>query len=182
MGQVCGYGGEIGPSQHPLATLRLTPHPVSPLARAGWTWRRGPRSSRMPTGHPYKVPPGPKHPPDPTQHIPPTMQNDRRPPPRPSASEPSVGSLAPLCGPVWQAQESTDSSRVGCRAGALAVRRAWAERGPLAGPSRGDLGGSACTLPAPLLHPTSCMVSGVRVAVARASASKVVLNSLSLSG
>ena len=35
----------------------------------------------------------------PSQHIPPTLQNSRRPPASPSPSEPGVGSLAPVCGP-----------------------------------------------------------------------------------
>ena len=64
------------------------------------------------------------------------------------------------------------SCRPTCVGGAGAAGRAVA----------GSFGGSACMRPPPLCYPTSCMVSGVRVAVARASASKVVLNSLSLSG
>ena len=34
----------------------------------------------------------------PSQHIPPALQNGRRPPASPSPSEPGVGSLAPICG------------------------------------------------------------------------------------
>ena len=112
-GQVCGFRGKIGPShQHPIATLRLIPYPVLPLARAGWTLRRGPRSSRMPTGHPYQVHLCPNYPPDPTAH--PTESakvNGRRPPPSPPASEPGVGSLAPVCGAVRQGQKSRRISR-----------------------------------------------------------------------
>ena len=48
-GRVCGVRGAFTPSQHPLATLQLIPHPVSPLARAGWTWRRAPTQRRRPT-------------------------------------------------------------------------------------------------------------------------------------
>ena len=58
-GQVCGYGGALAPSQHPLATLQLIRHPVSPLARAGRTWHRGLRRSCAPWGQPYQVLLGP---------------------------------------------------------------------------------------------------------------------------
>ena len=117
----------------------------------------------------------------PSQHIPPTLQNGRRPPASPSPSEPGVGSLAPVCGP---------SGRVKSR---------WIFRALLAAPvllpsavrgrsggrwqgRRGVIWGERLHAPPAPLFPTSCMVSGVRVAVARASASKVVLNSRSLSG
>ncbi len=111
-GQVCGYGGALAPSQHPLATLQLTRHPVSPLARAGRTWHRGPKRSRAPRGQRSTrcslAPISPLS----SQHIPPTLQNGRRPPASPSPSEPGVGSLAPVCGSVWQGQESTVFLRV----------------------------------------------------------------------
>ena len=49
------YGGAFTPTQHPLATLRLIRHPVSPLARAGRTWHRGPRRLRAAVGGCFEV-------------------------------------------------------------------------------------------------------------------------------
>ena len=68
-----------------------------------------------------------------SQHIPPTMQNVRRPPASPSPSEPGVGSLAPVCGALSQGQGSTDFSRAACCADAPARRHALLARGPLGG-------------------------------------------------
>ena len=97
----------------------------------------------------------------PSQHIPPTLQNGRRPPASPSPSEPGVGSLAPVCGP---------SGRVKSR---------WIFRALLAAPvllpsavrgrsggrwqgRRGVIWGERLHAPPAPLFPTSCMVSGER--------------------
>ena len=49
------WGGALAPSQHPLATLQLIRHPVSPLARAGPTWHRGPSRRLRPAGVSWRV-------------------------------------------------------------------------------------------------------------------------------